>query len=86
MNALLIAYIIVNVISFAVYGYDKLRAVRLEWRVPEKTLLALGLIGPWGAVLGMLVFRHKIRKPKFALNYLFLIIHIILIAWLIAGE
>ncbi|KUE73639.1 hypothetical protein AUQ37_01655 [Candidatus Methanomethylophilus sp. 1R26] len=70
------AYILLNLISFAVYGIDKRRAVKGEWRIKESTLLLLGLIAPWGAVAGMHAFRHKTRKRKFLANYVFLVLHI----------
>ena len=56
----------VNVVAFATYGVDKRRAERGEWRVPEHTLLALAFLGGGlGAFLGMQVFHHKTRKPRF---------------------
>ena len=58
--------ILLNVVTFAMYGIDKYLAVRQMWRIPEKTLLApLAFGGGGGAALGMLVFHHKTRKSKF---------------------
>ena len=58
-------YFILSVISFSVYGTDKVKA-KLKWRrIPEKHLLLIALIAPIGALVGMRVFRHKIRKDKF---------------------
>ena len=58
--------ILVNLVSFIAFGVDKWKAKRHRWRIPESTLLALSLAGGWlGALLGMRVFRHKTRKPKF---------------------
>ena len=37
--------LIVNVAAFAVYGADKLRAKQGRWRVPEKTLFLLAIVG-----------------------------------------
>ncbi len=55
-----------NLTAFILFGIDKWRAVRDKWRIPEKTLLTAALWGgAAGAFLGMLLFRHKIRKPKF---------------------
>lgn len=55
-----------NVAAFATYGVDKRRAERGEWRVPERTLLALAFLGGGlGAFLGMHVFHHKTRKLRF---------------------
>ena len=60
---------VVNVVTFLVYGIDKLKARRSHWRVPESTLLILAAIGgSVGALLGMLVFRHKTRHRKFTIG------------------
>ena len=80
--AIIIA-VILNVIVFFMYGADKKKAKRGEWRTPEKTLILGGLIAPWGAILGMHYFRHKTNKPKFKLNYLFAVLHIVIAAVLI---
>ena len=55
-----------SAVSFALFGADKRRAVRREWRIPEKTLFLAALCGGApGALLGMAIFRHKTRKPGF---------------------
>lgn len=54
------------VFAFCLYGIDKRRAVHGRWRIPERVLiLAAFLGGAAGALLGMLTFHHKTRKPKF---------------------
>jgi len=59
-------YIIITLITFLVWGFDKFRAKFQQWRVPEKTLFGLILLGGGiGALLGMSLFRHKTRKPQF---------------------
>ena len=84
---LLIAlYAVINLVAFAAYRWDKRKAKKDRWRTPEATLILLGLIGPWGAVAGMQVFRHKTRKPKFKLNYLFLVLHILIICYIVSGR
>ena len=58
--------IIINLIAFAVYGIDKKKAVKGQWRIPEATLIGLSIIGGGiGAMLGMSVWHHKTRKWKF---------------------
>ena len=65
-NFILLAAVLVNLITFAVYGIDKLKAVKGAWRIPERVLLLLAACGGGvGALLGMLVWHHKVRKPKF---------------------
>ena len=86
MNWLLIAiivYAVLNLISMGLFLSDKRKAVKKKWRITEKTLLISAFFGPVGATIGMLVAHHKTNKPKFKLVYLFLILHIAVIAILI---
>ncbi|WP_203579178.1 DUF1294 domain-containing protein [Microbacterium hibisci] len=55
-----------SVVAFAAYGLDKAAARRGAGRVPEQTLLILGLVGGWpGALVAQQLFRHKTRKRTF---------------------
>ena len=55
-----------NLVVFAVYGVDKFAAKQNKRRVSEKTLLLLAVFfGSAGALLGMLLFRHKTTRMKF---------------------
>ena len=48
------------------YGIDKSRARRGKWRISEKTLIGIAVIGgSIGALLGMLVFHHKTKHWYF---------------------
>ena len=75
----------VNTVTFLVYGWDKLCARKDWWRIPERVLLGLALLGgSIGALLGMKVFRHKTKHRKFTvLVPLFLVMQIALAAWLL---
>lgn len=56
----------VNLVTFTVYGADKAKARRGAWRVPEKTLFLLPLLGgSLGALLGMWAFHHKTKHWYF---------------------
>ena len=70
--------------TFAVYGIDKAKAKRGAWRVPEKTLFLLPLLGgSLGALLGMKVFRHKTKHWYFVWGIpLILVAQIALAIWL----
>ena len=59
----------INFTTWVAYGLDKGRAKSGKWRIPERTLLLLALIGgSLGALAGMIMFRHKTRKPKFYIS------------------
>ena len=65
-TALLIYLALINLTTFIIYGADKRRARQGKWRVPEKTLFLLPLLGgSVGALLGMRVFHHKTKHWYF---------------------
>ena len=61
-------------------GIDKYHAIHHTYRISEKNLMTLGIIcGSYGILLGMLLFHHKIRKPKFyVIIPIFMIVHTLL--------
>ena len=83
-NVLLYYLIVINIVTFLVYGIDKWKAKQGSWRISEATLLILAVIGgSIGALLGMKVWRHKTLHKKFKYGLpLILIIQIILIGYL----
>lgn len=65
-TVLLVWLAVINLLTFIVYGADKRRARKGKWRVPEKTLFLLPLLGgSIGALLGMQVFHHKTKHWYF---------------------
>lgn len=65
-TVLLVWLAVINLLTFLVYGADKRRARKGKWRVPEKTLFLLPLLGgSVGALLGMRVFHHKTKHWYF---------------------
>ena len=65
-TVLLVWLAVINLLTFSVYGADKRRARRGKWRVPEKTLFLLPLLGgSVGALLGMRVFHQKTKHWYF---------------------
>ena len=65
-TVLLVWLAVINLLTFIVYGADKRRARKGKWRVPEKTLFLLPLLGgSVGALLGMRVFHHKTKHWYF---------------------
>ena len=67
MGFYILYYLIaINIITFFIYGIDKLKAKKGKWRIPESTLLLLAIIGgSIGAWLGIKVWHHKTLHKKF---------------------
>jgi uncharacterized membrane protein YsdA (DUF1294 family) len=64
---LLSAFALINLWTFMLFGFDKLRAEAGHWRIAESTLLGLAFMGgSIGAMLGRRMFRHKTRKQPFS--------------------
>lgn len=63
----IISYVyFINVLTFSLYGADKHFSVSGKRRIPEAVLLCLSVIGgALGALLGMLLFRHKTNHKVF---------------------
>lgn len=76
--------ILLNAAAFCLYGIDKKRAVRRQWRIPEKMLLGIAALGGSpGALLGMYFFHHKTRKRKFSMGVPgILILEAVLFFWI----
>lgn len=67
---LLLLWLIWNIAVAATYAWDKYRAVRGEWRVPERHLLLMALcLGGGGAYLAARLCHHKTRKWYFHLAW-----------------
>ena len=63
---IIIWYLVINVVSFVIYGADKKKAERGQWRIPEAILLLLPIIGgSLGALLAMAIFHHKTSHRRF---------------------
>ena len=55
-----------GLLTFILFGADKHKAKAHKWRIPEKTLLGLSLLGGFaGGFLGMEFFRHKTKHWYF---------------------
>ena len=68
MTSTIITYYLlaINLFTFISYGVDKYKAKKSKWRIPEKTLLLLAVVGgSIGAWLGIRFFHHKTLHKKF---------------------
>ena len=65
-EAVIYYLVIINIITFLVYGIDKWKARKSLWRIREASLLMLAVLGgSIGAWLGMKVWHHKTQHKKF---------------------
>lgn len=78
---------LMSLVLFVTMGADKRRAGKGLWRVPEKRLFLLALLGgAAGGTLGMYAFRHKTKHWYFALGFpLLTVIQLALCVYLYIG-
>lgn len=83
MNAPICYIVVINLVSFMMFGIDKYKARRGQWRISEATLLAVAAIGgSIGAWMGMKVWHHKTLHSKFRYGVpIILLAHIALMAY-----
>lgn len=67
MKLFIFGYLLaINIVAFITFGVDKYKAKNNKWRIPEATLITLCLLGgSFGGYLGMRMFHHKTKHPKF---------------------
>lgn len=66
---MIIYLLILNVVGFFLMGMDKRRAVKHQWRIPEKSLFLCSLLGgSIGTWAGMYAFRHKTKHWYFVVG------------------
>lgn len=81
---MLILLAAMNIVAFIMYGIDKYKAKKSEWRIPESTLLWLAVLGgSVGALVGMKVWHHKTMHKKFYIGVpIILILQLALFVWI----
>lgn len=79
----MIYIVLVNIITFLLFGEDKKRARQQKWRIAEQTLFFFALLGgSAGALLGMHIFHHKTHKWKFRLGIpVLLVLQVLIFFW-----
>ena len=61
--------IIINAAGFLFMRIDKQKAQKDLWRIPERTLMAVAVMGgSIGVLLGMNLFHHKTKRDKFRIG------------------
>lgn len=61
--------LLINALGFALMCIDKHKAKQNLWRIPEKTLFAVALLGgSLGCLCGMYAVRHKTKHLQFVIG------------------
>lgn len=73
-----------SLVAALLFAFDKVMALNGRRRVPEGYLMLTSLcMGAFGALLAMILFNHKVRRPLFYIGVpLFLFVQIGLAAYL----
>ena len=66
----LFAYLLlINAAALIIMLVDKRKAIKNRWRIPERTLMTMAILGgSVGIYAGMQLFRHKTKHTKFAIG------------------
>ena len=80
-TALLIIFLLFNVVTFCLFWWDKDAARNGGWRVSEASLLQFAFLGgSLGAVAAQRLLRHKTRKEPFRTHLMaILVLHVLLV-------
>ena len=69
MSEFISIWVALNIVTFLIYGLDKYRARRNQFRISEKMLLLFAILGGGvGASMAMNVFRHKTQHKIFTVG------------------
>ncbi|WP_312392621.1 DUF1294 domain-containing protein [Chryseobacterium sp.] len=67
--------IAINLLSFIIFGLDKRKAIKHQRRISESSLLTVTFFGGTiGAIIAMMIFRHKVSKKSFLWKFGLLLI------------
>lgn len=68
-TSILFYLFVMNLAGLLAMGIDKRRAVKHQYRIPEKTLFGISIVGgSIGAWAGMYLFRHKTKHLQFVIG------------------
>jgi len=88
IELIIIAYlVIINIAGLISMYIDKRRAIKNKWRIPEKTLFIIAIVGgSIGSISGMHLFRHKTKHWYFKYGMPAILICQIIIGILLFGK
>ena len=80
--------ILINALGFLIMLVDKRKAIKNRWRIPEKTLFLIALLGgSLGMLGGMNCFRHKTKHKRFTIGIpLILFLQLVMLVFLYAQK
>ena len=83
-TVILWGYLLISLITFFAYAFDKVAAKDGAWRTKESTLHLLSLVGGWpGALIAQQKLRHKSKKQSFRSAFWFTVImNVGIFAWM----
>ena len=88
VQLIIITYLLIMNLSGLLSMYiDKRKAIKNKWRIPEKTLFLIAIMGgSIGSVSGMHLFRHKTKHWYFKYGMPAILIIQVIIAILLSGR
>ena len=83
LNTVLLFLSGMNLIAFILMGVDKQKAIKHQYRISERTLWMVAIMGgAFGALAGMKVFRHKTKHRAFVIGMpFFMAVHLFMIGY-----
>ena len=82
----LIAYLLImNIAGIIIMAIDKSKARHHAWRIPEKSLFGVSLLGgSLGTWAGMYIFRHKTKHWYFVIGMpAIFVLHVLLLMFIL---
>ena len=80
-------YILINLVLYITMVIDKKRAIKDQWRVPEKNMFIMAVLGGGlGGLFAMVFKRHKNRHMDFIMVFTMTSILHMLAAFLLIGK
>ena len=78
---------VMSLITYVAFAIDKRRAMNGGWRIRESTLQLMELLGGWpGAILGMMLIRHKTKDTTYrTIHHLIVGLHVVIWFFMING-